>query len=975
MKKLLLAVAALCAMSILPAFAEHEWAVVDGAIQNDLWTLGNSTWNKGTLSLSTGIAPKVDGLTELDLSNISLYNEQLASITCWSATANETIRKMVLPGSITKGVTIASGAMKNLEELCTPDGGHTFSFGTWGNGNGIAPGSKVSGVYVINDISGVMSTKAFQSCTRLNGLEMNGAFTTIADYTACGCYALESLAFNTTATITAIPDQLCGDWGDKAAPGATCQLTSLTLNGTPLLRNPDITKVGNNPGSGYGALAHCSKLTDIIDLPACTSAGDYSFRNTGVPFANLMKITGIGAGVFAKCAFLDRVVLGADAQPALSSNSKGGLFESAFGSVASPIVIWNAKTAPASLPTKVFESVADNKVTNYIRKEATGWASLASAVRQQFVSMDTVFKVNLRLNGEPMMTTLMPGVSGQDSTWTIPASWFLLPGQSFGEGSVKDAKDDLVDVATVSPDGSGLNLTITLPASLVQSVDTVTQDVELYVDMIAQESRDPRITITIEDEEGETIVSDQFEATVGTSVEKNYSSEIFKGSTYFYTKVISTVVDPDSALNATLDLTGKLLLEAIAKDANVTIVINRKLRPVQQDHWTLSADKLSMTDGLWTFRCDFTDDKAVVANASDYAGAETECSTVDFAKPVFDDQAQLCPIKSLNWGATIGGTAIDVTKSANHYGKDIVIGGGGIPRTLIGCVKLPTTPLELFAGWGGCESLTNAASDFAAVTNLGAYALCDTQVSGSLSFPPEVAVNIGNYAFYDCKKLTSITVPGLYSQVGTSAFQGASKLESADLSGVVSIGTSAFNQVSVLKVVLCPVLQSFKESVFSRAASGLQLSVAQPTDEMRKLPAIDGIIEREAFRDYRGTHAITIPFRGRVTQTAVNSFKWLGPCTNIVFWGKAPAEGTFTKDAITEQGASQSYTRRMTASRAMDEEGWIAWATPCTAEEKARTDYPGDDVCFGTYDVNGAKFWMCWGKSPWEKGGLVLIIR
>lgn len=80
------------------------------------------------------------------------------------------------------------------------------------------------------------------------------------------------------------------------------------------------------------------------------------------------------------------------------------------------------RTAIAALVRKVSSNY---KFTNYVRKEATGWSSLTSGVKQNFVSMDTVFTVHLRLDGETVITMLMPGVSGENSVWTIPASWFL----------------------------------------------------------------------------------------------------------------------------------------------------------------------------------------------------------------------------------------------------------------------------------------------------------------------------------------------------------------------------------------------------------------------------------------------------------------------------------------------------------------------------------------------------------------------
>ena len=54
--------------------------------------------------------------------------------------------------------------------------------------------------------------------------------------------------------------------------------------------------------------------------------------------------------------------------------------------------------------------------------------------------------------------------------------------------------------------------------------------------------------------------------------------------------------------------------------------------------------------------------------------------------------------------------------------------------------------------------------------------------------------SIGNYAFYDCSSLTSITIPSGVTSIGSSAFSGCSSLTSITIpSGVTSIGSYAFS--------------------------------------------------------------------------------------------------------------------------------------------------------------------------------------
>lgn len=55
------------------------------------------------------------------------------------------------------------------------------------------------------------------------------------------------------------------------------------------------------------------------------------------------------------------------------------------------------------------------------------------------------------------------------------------------------------------------------------------------------------------------------------------------------------------------------------------------------------------------------------------------------------------------------------------------------------------------------------------------------------------ATTIGNYSFYDCRSLRSVTMPNTITKIGKCAFYNCACLNDIDLSRVTSIGTSAFN--------------------------------------------------------------------------------------------------------------------------------------------------------------------------------------
>ena len=65
--------------------------------------------------------------------------------------------------------------------------------------------------------------------------------------------------------------------------------------------------------------------------------------------------------------------------------------------------------------------------------------------------------------------------------------------------------------------------------------------------------------------------------------------------------------------------------------------------------------------------------------------------------------------------------------------------------------------------------------------------------------------SIGNGAFYDCEKLTSITIPNSVTSIGQQAFHGCSSLTSLTIgNSVTSIGEQAFDNCSSLTSVTIP---------------------------------------------------------------------------------------------------------------------------------------------------------------------------
>ena len=102
-----------------------------------------------------------------------------------------------------------------------------------------------------------------------------------------------------------------------------------------------------------------------------------------------------------------------------------------------------------------------------------------------------------------------------------------------------------------------------------------------------------------------------------------------------------------------------------------------------------------------------------------------------------------------------------------------------------------------------CSSLTSITLP-PLVTEIGNSAFYDCRGLTSLTLPSGVT-KIGNSAFSVCSGLTSITIPSGVTEIGNSAFSGCSGLTSLTLpSGVTEIGNSAFEGCSGLTSLTLP---------------------------------------------------------------------------------------------------------------------------------------------------------------------------
>ena len=149
----------------------------------------------------------------------------------------------------------------------------------------------------------------------------------------------------------------------------------------------------------------------------------------------------------------------------------------------------------------------------------------------------------------------------------------------------------------------------------------------------------------------------------------------------------------------------------------------------------------------------------------------------------------------------------------------------------------------------GCSGLTSMTIPNS-VTTIGNYVFQDCTGLTSLTIGNGV-ISIGMYAFYGCKGLTSLTIPGSVKEIGDYAFDYCSGLTSVTIpNSVTEIGTWAFCNCSSLTSIDIPnSITSIRYGAFA-GCSGLT-SVTVPNSVT--------VIEGQAFYDCSGLTSLTIP--------------------------------------------------------------------------------------------------------------------
>ena len=146
----------------------------------------------------------------------------------------------------------------------------------------------------------------------------------------------------------------------------------------------------------------------------------------------------------------------------------------------------------------------------------------------------------------------------------------------------------------------------------------------------------------------------------------------------------------------------------------------------------------------------------------------------------------------------INGTEATVTSGTNEYASDVTI-----PKTVIfGGTTYSVTSIGDYAFYN-CSGLTSITIPNS-VTSIGNNAFEGCSSLTSITIPNSVT-SIGDYAFYNCTGLSSITIPNSVTDIGDLAFSSCSGLTSVTIpNSVTHINYGAFCGCSGLTSINIP---------------------------------------------------------------------------------------------------------------------------------------------------------------------------
>ena len=196
-----------------------------------------------------------------------------------------------------------------------------------------------------------------------------------------------------------------------------------------------------------------------------------------------------------------------------------------------------------------------------------------------------------------------------------------------------------------------------------------------------------------------------------------------------------------------------------------------------------------------------------------------------------------------------------------------------IPKSNLKTVVITSGESIGYRAFYNCSRLTNITIPDS-VTSIGeeAFEYCSNLTSITIS---DSVTSIGGYAFRDCDNLTSITIPDSVTSIGSYAFYSCDSLTSIAIpDSVTSIGREAFSRCSSLKSITIPdSITSIGESAFYGCGSLTSITIPDSVTS----------IGSYAFSYCNSLTSITIP--DSVTSIGDRAFEYCSSLTRVYYTG------------------------------------------------------------------------------------------
>jgi len=826
----------------------------------------------GVITIGDDVFYDCTRLTSVDFGNSVTTIGSRAFMGCTRLTS------ATIPNSVT---TIGEWAFRDCTNLTTvsiPNSVTTIERGAFMR-------TGLTSVTIPNSVTTIESY-LFENCRNLTSITIPNSVTTIGDWAFSGCTGLTSIDIPNSVTSIGRSTFSSSGLTSVIIPNNVTSIGELAFAGTPLtsvIIGNSVTTIGDRaferctgltsviiPNSvitiGTMAFNGCTNLTSVNIGNSVTMIGNLAFNRTGLTSVDIPNsVTTIGRNAFEDCTRLTSVSIG---------NNVITIGDRAFrNSGLTSVTIPNSVT---QIGNNAFESTNITSVT--IGSGVTSIGNEAFRNCTRLTSVHNLSAIPQRIN-----TNVFSGVTL--SNLTLYVYDFALP--AYQDAPVWEDFGNIIGIPSPSVSGTTDNLTWNIANGVLTISGTGAMPNYSIIDGVTTAPwgvyRNYFINVIIED--GVTSIgSNAFIGTNTTSV--NIGNDVISigNSAFSGCTDLTSVIIPNSVITIGQEaFFGCRNLTSVTIGSNVITIGERAFR----DCWRLaSVYNLSLIPQIINRQ---TFDGHTLHNATLFV---PEDAIPDYQNAdVWKDFGSIISIESLSIIAqgTSGAEGDNITWVLTTD-SILTIGGNGDmmnyassannihTRNNVSTNDAPNTP------WFSYREAIQTVVIENGVTNIGDWAFYDCRNLISVSIPNTVTT-IGSHAFEDCISLVSIVIPESVTSIGRYVFWGCTSLVSID---VESENLYFASENGVL---------------FDKSKTTLIRYPIGKSDTAYIIPNSVEVISEGAFADCTALTSVTIP--ANLTTIGELAFAFCIGLTSIVSYALTPPTlGDFVFVAVNRSSVS-----------------------------------------------------------------------